>query len=666
MHELIMRVILLLLVLFSTCLNLRAQYPSESDTTPFYLMSLEQLMNVNVTVASQLPMTNRESPGIVTTLNRVEIINSGASDLMGLLQMVPGFDFGVDVEGVIGIGVRGNWAHEGKVLLIVDEMEMNEDLYSTLQFGAHYPIDQIKKIEIIRGPGSAMYGGNAEYAVINITTINSKDFDGINVSTQGSLMSETFASRGLSLAAGHNFGRAHVNFSTVLKNANRSQDVFHDASGNSYDMTDQSGLSNNQYRLDLNVGSFSATGMIDNYSIEQRDGYRNVYSRPYVIDFSNAYITAKYDYQINEKLKITPGYKHKNQHPWTNTESDISDDFTPYSTRVCKNEYYLTGNYDPTNNINVIGGMVYYNQDAEQGIDSLYFSNSTKLIVVDNYAGFVQGIFKLKPLNIILGSRYEYNSSYDPSFVPRIGVTKVFDNFHFKGLYSRAFRAPSIENIDITPDILPERTSVVEFEGGMKLSPNCYLTANLFDITTNDPIIFDYDENEEETYINETSTGSRGFDIDVKAKLNGWYATVSYSYNTTAGHNIIQSYRVPGVDNKVLAFPSHMLNANCNIQLSRRISVSPTFNFLSERYSYLETTDGSVLSERIAPVVYSNINLTVTDVFCKGLMFQAGCFNLTDEKSNYIQPYNGNHRPLPGQGRQFQLRLNYTLSFERN
>src|SRR5262245_9414817 len=120
--------ILLVALLFFHCIQTNAQQTADPDTTPFYLMSLEQLMNVNVTVASQSPMTSREAPGIVTVINRSDILNSGANDLIQLIQlMVPGFDFGVDVDGVVGIGIRGNWAHEGKVLMLWDGMEMNED-----------------------------------------------------------------------------------------------------------------------------------------------------------------------------------------------------------------------------------------------------------------------------------------------------------------------------------------------------------------------------------------------------------------------------------------------------------------------------------------------------------------------------------------------------------
>ncbi|MBL7925193.1 MAG: TonB-dependent receptor plug domain-containing protein, partial [Bacteroidia bacterium] len=122
-------------------------------------LSLEELMNIKITVASIKELSPRQSPGIVSYITAEDIRNMGARDIMEVLRSVPGFEFGVDVEGVVGLGVRGNWAHEGKVVLFIDGQEMNESLYSTLQFGNHYPIDHIERIEIIRGPGSALHGG---------------------------------------------------------------------------------------------------------------------------------------------------------------------------------------------------------------------------------------------------------------------------------------------------------------------------------------------------------------------------------------------------------------------------------------------------------------------------------------------------------------------------
>src|SRR4051812_788420 len=78
------------------------------DSSTFYNLSIEELLNVEISVASKKALTLRESPGIVTLITQDEIRNSGAHDLMEVLSMVPGLYFGVDVEGVVGIGVRGN------------------------------------------------------------------------------------------------------------------------------------------------------------------------------------------------------------------------------------------------------------------------------------------------------------------------------------------------------------------------------------------------------------------------------------------------------------------------------------------------------------------------------------------------------------------------------
>lgn len=163
-----------------------------SDVSTFYDMSLEELMKIEVSVASTKALTTRESPGILTIITEDEIRKSGATDLIELLQKVPGFNFGVDVEGVVGIGVRGNWAHEGKVLMLLDGHELNEDLFSALEMGAHYSLDLIKQIEVIRGPGSASYGGNAEYAVINIISKHAPGGDGIMINSAYSQMSRQY------------------------------------------------------------------------------------------------------------------------------------------------------------------------------------------------------------------------------------------------------------------------------------------------------------------------------------------------------------------------------------------------------------------------------------------------------------------------------------------
>src|SRR4051812_37797540 len=141
-------------------------------------LSIEDLLNPQVKVASKTPLTMRDAPGIISVVQRDEIVRSGARDLMDILQLVPGFSFGVDVEGVVDVGFRGLWGHEGKVLFLLDGQELNETLYSTMQLGMHIPASHIERVEIIRGPGSAIYGGYAELAVINITSRDAQNLSG--------------------------------------------------------------------------------------------------------------------------------------------------------------------------------------------------------------------------------------------------------------------------------------------------------------------------------------------------------------------------------------------------------------------------------------------------------------------------------------------------------
>ena len=124
-------------------------------------VSIDDLLNMKITVSSKIALTSRESPGIVSIVTSDEIKKSGARDLIDVLNLVPGFNFGYDIDGAIGLASRGNWGHEGKILILLDGQEMNENFYSTFQFGNRIPVGQIKRIEIIRGPDSVLWGSSA-------------------------------------------------------------------------------------------------------------------------------------------------------------------------------------------------------------------------------------------------------------------------------------------------------------------------------------------------------------------------------------------------------------------------------------------------------------------------------------------------------------------------
>src|SRR5689334_4599713 len=153
-------------------LNLNA-FTAESD--------LQKILNKNVAVSSKNGLTTRETPGIITVISAEEIQNSGARDMIDVLRLVPGFDVQQDLQFVMGIGLRGSWANEGKVLVMMDGQPFNELLYQTVAIGNRFPVDAVERNEIIRGPESAIYGGSAEYGVINIITKAADSLNGVAV-----------------------------------------------------------------------------------------------------------------------------------------------------------------------------------------------------------------------------------------------------------------------------------------------------------------------------------------------------------------------------------------------------------------------------------------------------------------------------------------------------
>ncbi|MBL0339962.1 MAG: TonB-dependent receptor plug domain-containing protein [Bacteroidetes bacterium] len=294
--------LILMIIRFTPCFGQGTSADASSQLNQsFYDMSLEELMGIEVKVASMQGLTTRESPGVITLITEEEIQSSGARDLMDLLQQVPGFDFGVDVEGVVGLAVRGNWAHEGKALLLIDGLEMNENLFSTLQFGNHYPVNDIKKIEIIRGPGSAIYGGNAEYAVINIITKSPVELNGTEIKASYGLMNDVEGGKSLNLSSGKQFGRFGYSVNYHFGNAIRSNRIYNDFYDGSFDMSTNSDIGLHYINIGLSYSKLQFRGIIDKYKLQSQDNYDMITSQPYDVKFDSYIGELKHELQL---LKI--------------------------------------------------------------------------------------------------------------------------------------------------------------------------------------------------------------------------------------------------------------------------------------------------------------------------------------------------------------------------
>lgn len=155
---------------------------------PYSEMALEELLDVTVTAPSQLEESVREAPVPVTVITAEMIRTSGARNLQALLTTyVPGMTLVTD-HNEMNVAMRGVYASsQQKILVLVDGHRLNSYAYNSANpdHGISIDLGKVKQIEVLRGPGSSLYGNVALTAVVNVVTRSGDELDGARISVGG-------------------------------------------------------------------------------------------------------------------------------------------------------------------------------------------------------------------------------------------------------------------------------------------------------------------------------------------------------------------------------------------------------------------------------------------------------------------------------------------------
>lgn len=137
-------------------------------------LSLEDLLRVEVSTASKYQQDAREAPSQVQVITAEDIERHGWRTLGEAVGSLPGFylsdDRAYQYPGARGFLIPGDYST--RFLLLLDGQRLNDNLFEQAPFGFNFPVDLsvVERIEVIPGPGSAIYGSNAVFGVINVIT----------------------------------------------------------------------------------------------------------------------------------------------------------------------------------------------------------------------------------------------------------------------------------------------------------------------------------------------------------------------------------------------------------------------------------------------------------------------------------------------------------------
>lgn len=629
-------------------------------------MSLEELMSMEISVGSANKLTLKETPGIVTVISRKEIRNSGARDMVDILRLVPGLEFSGEIENSIGLGVRGNHAMEGKALILIDGLEINEIGYGTVMFGNRFMVDNIQKIEIIRGPGSAIYGGLAELAVVNIITKSGKDINGGYATTSyghsnGSTSRATaqfgvgtITEKGMELSLtggyiGSNRSNEEIYYATnTLDAENGAPATFNYADSarvNSYDLN--FGLKHKGLKL---------KAIYQDYAVEE-----NTSSSDWVIQ-GGLYLGAEYKWKVSDKLTLTPQVSWKKENPWSYRGNLSDDNYDYYVANTYRTKGNLTGLWEASNKLKLTFGGEVTADKAKKPSDAEPFLNGTNEVSYSNVAGFSELLIKSDIANFIIGARFDHHSKFGSAFVPRFAVTKAWDKFHIKGLLSRAFKAPVIYNFEADPDINAEYTNVAEIEAGYLFNKAVSLTGNIFYIKIEDPILYYYDPvTESDNYLNFNSASTVGVELDFRINKDWGYLNSTYSFyknnNTDA-----PPYEVDDNENLLRGFPAHKITVAGGIHLSDQFTVAPTLIFNSEKEGFFAqgefwTNEGFYTYDPNAI-----LNLALHYDFSSQFQLSLIGYDLFNDQYVTANAYDAWYAGTPTMGREFVIKAKFSLT----
>jgi iron complex outermembrane receptor protein len=172
--------VLLAHLLLSSAMTARAQAPEAGQSTVLRELSMEQLGNIVVTSISKEPEEVWRTPAAIDVITQEDIRRSGATSLPQALRLAPGVEVARIDSDHWAIGIRGFGDGFSKsVLVLIDGRSVYTPLFAGVFWGLQDTrLEDIERIEVIRGPGGTIWGSNAVNGVINVITKSAQQTHG--------------------------------------------------------------------------------------------------------------------------------------------------------------------------------------------------------------------------------------------------------------------------------------------------------------------------------------------------------------------------------------------------------------------------------------------------------------------------------------------------------
>jgi outer membrane receptor for ferrienterochelin and colicins len=424
----------------------------DPNTEALFDMSLEDLMDVEIYSASKFSQKVSEAPSSVTVITADEIKLYGYRNITDILRSVPGFydtyDRNYSYLGVRGFGRPGDY--NSRILILIDGHRLNDSVGDTVLAGNEFPldIDLIDRVEVVRGPGSALYGSNALFAVISVYTKKGGDYNGGEISTrygsaehtQGRLTYGRKLDNGLDFLASGTYANWEGEKLYYWE---------YDRPRYGYGRVDNDDENLKNFFIEASYGDFSFHAASTQRAKGAPTGvWETVFGNTGTRTQDNYTLTGlTWEHQVDDSLSVLGrfSYHHYNYDGrWIYDDGGLYENHDFWKGRWVVGEFQVTKLFDNGHKV-VMGAETQYNirQDQKNWDSDVYLDDQRHS---KSWGVYVQDEFKLTDnLTLNAGVRRDYYDATGSSVNPRAAlVYQLTEQSTLKFMAGKAFRAPSV------------------------------------------------------------------------------------------------------------------------------------------------------------------------------------------------------------------------------
>ena len=528
--------------------------------------ALDSLLDLRISSAAKYEQTLREVAGSVTIVTADEIARFGYRTLAEALGSVRGFYLSND-RNYTYLGVRGfsrPTDYNNRVLLLIDGYRANEGLWGAAYFGGELDVDlaSLERIEVIRGPGSALYGTGAMFAIVNLVTKTGAAESGVRVTARGG----SLGSRGGDVLAGRRFADGTDLSVSATFDRSTGEDLYFPEFDTPATDGGMARGSDGETRVGVAAIVTRRGAFLRARASSRR---KHVPTAPYETLFNDsrsatrdqfAYLQLGYEGELRGDLHLAAAshvgaYRYDGDWAYESVWQERAEDL------VAGGEATLRWDVSSAHRV-TIGG------DVQRHLRALYFYPRTgprQFAVGGPFtmaSGYLQDELQLDPrLSLLAGVRYDWSTvSADGALAPRAAaILRPAPGTTLKVLYGQAFREPTVTERSWGRDLAPERVATTEIIAQQRIGPAVLATVSAFHTGVSN-LIDAVPDADSSVFANRGSVHAHGLELGLDARFSRVTATLGYTYDHAVD---------AATDERLTNSPAHVIKLGLGAEVGR-------------------------------------------------------------------------------------------------